>query len=184
MDPLLSKAMMLLAPESIKSFRIATPAAPAPLSTIFTFERSLFTKRSALMSAARTTIAVPCWSSWKTGISSSSLSRRSTSKHRGAEISSRLMPPYTGAINCTVRTISSTSWVSRHTGHASTSANLLKSAALPSITGRAASGPIFPRPRTAEPSVTTATVLRLIVRRLASDLSAAIAKQIRATPGV
>ena len=84
----------------------------------------------------------------------------------------------------TVRTISSTSCVSRQTGHASTSAKRLKSAAFPSITGRAAAGPIFPRPSTADPSVTTATVLRLIVKRRASDGSSTIAWQIRATPGV
>ena len=36
----------------------------------------LATTRSALYSAARTTIAVPCWSSWKTGMSSCSRSRR------------------------------------------------------------------------------------------------------------
>ena len=48
----------------------------------------------------------------------------------------------------------------------------------------AAAGPIFPRPKTADPSVTTATVLRLIVRRRASEGSSTIAWQIRATPGV
>ena len=84
----------------------------------------------------------------------------------------------------TVRTISSTSWVSRQTGQASTSAKRLKSAALPSMTGSAALGPRFPRPRTAEPSVTTATVFRFIVSLLASAGSLAIAWQIRATPGV
>ena len=52
------------------------------------------------------------------------------------------------------------------------------------MTGKAAAGPMFPRPRTADPSVTTATVFLFIVRRLASDGSATIAWQIRATPGV
>ena len=80
--------------------------------------------------------------------------------------------------------ISSVSWVSRHTGQASTPANFLNSAALPSITGIAAAGPRLPSPSTAEPSVTTATVLRLMVRRRASSGSAAIAWQTRATPGV
>ncbi len=80
--------------------------------------------------------------------------------------------------------ISSVSWVSRHTGQASTPANFLNSAALPSITGRAAAGPMLPRPSTAEPSVTTATVLRLTVRRRASSGFSAMAWQIRATPGV
>ena len=84
----------------------------------------------------------------------------------------------------TVRTISSTSCVSRQTGHASTLAKRLKSAAFPSMTGRAAEGPIFPRPNTAEPSVTTATVLRFIVRRRTSEGSSTIACEIRATPGV
>ena len=80
--------------------------------------------------------------------------------------------------------ISSVSWVSRHTGQASTPANRLNSAALPSITGIAAAAPRLPRPSTAEPSVTTATVLRLIVRRRASAGLAAMAWQTRATPGV
>ena len=74
--------------------------------------------------------------------------------------------------------------VSRQTGHASTPANRLNSAALPSITGSAAAGPMLPSPSTADPSVTTATVLRLIVSRRASSGFSAIARQIRATPGV
>ena len=55
--------------------------------------------RPGARSAARParTIAVPCWSSWKTGMSSSARSRRSISKQRGAEMSSRLMPPNVGA---------------------------------------------------------------------------------------
>ena len=77
---------------------IAVPAAPAPETTIWTSPTSLPTTRSALVSAASTQIAVPCWSSWKTGMSSSSRSRASISKQRGAAMSSRLMPPYTGAI--------------------------------------------------------------------------------------
>ena len=80
--------------------------------------------------------------------------------------------------------ISSVSVVSRQTGQASTPANFLNSAALPSITGRAAAGPMLPRPRTAEPSVTTATVFRLMVSRRASEGLFAIAMQTRATPGV
>ncbi len=99
-------------------------------------------------------------------------------------MSSRLMPPKPGAITCTVRTISSTSWVSRQMGQASMPANRLNSAALPSMTGSAASGPMLPSPSTAEPSVTTATVLRLMVSRRASSLLRAIAIDTRATPGV
>ena len=91
--PSLSKAMMLVAPLRTRRRAIAVPAAPAPLMMIFTFEISFLTSLSALRSAALTTMAVPCWSSWNTGISRSSRRRRSTSKQRGAEISSRLMPP-------------------------------------------------------------------------------------------
>jgi hypothetical protein len=56
--------------------------------------------------------------------------------------------------------------------------------ALPSITGMAASGPMSPRPSTAVPSETTATVLRLIVRAQAFAGSSWMAVQMRATPGV
>ena len=99
-------------------------------------------------------------------------------------MSSRLIPPNTGAIAITVRTISSTSFVARHTGHASTPPNSLNSTALPSITGRAPSGPMSPSPRTAVPSLTTATVFCLIVSDQTFEGSAAIADETRATPGV
>ena len=80
--------------------------------------------------------------------------------------------------------ISSTSWVSRHSGQASIPANRLNSAALPSITGSAAFGPMLPSPSTAEPSVTTAMLFRFTVSRRASSGFLAIARQTRATPGV
>ena len=140
--------------------------------------------RSEARSAARTTIAVPCWSSWKTGTSTCSCNRCSTSKHRGAEMSSRLMPPKLGARRATVSTISSTSVVSRHSGTASICAKVLNSTALPSITGMAAAGPMSPSPSTAVPSVTTATVLGTHVYASARAGSAAIASHTRATPGV
>ncbi|CPU67172.1 Uncharacterised protein [Mycobacteroides abscessus] len=182
--PWRSNATMLPAPWPWSSAMIALPAAPTPETTMRTSSMALPTTRSAFVSAASTTIAVPCWSSWNTGMSSSSRRRRSISKQRGAEMSSRLIPPYTGAMAFTVRMISSVSVVSRHTGQASTPANCLNSAALPSMTGRAAAGPMSPRPRTAVPSVTTATVLRLTVRRRASSGRSAMARHTRATPGV
>ena len=134
------------APAVSSSRAMAEPAAPAPDRTIRTSGSDLPTTRSALVRAARTTMAVPCWSSWKTGMSSSSRRRASTSKQRGAAMSSRLMPPKTGAMSWTVRTISSTSWVSSAIGQASMSANRLNSAALPSMTGSDAAGPMLPRP--------------------------------------
>ena len=60
---------------------------------------------AAFSRAARVTTAVPCWSSWNTGMSRRSRRRSSTSKHTGAAMSSRLMPPKTGAMRCTVSTI-------------------------------------------------------------------------------
>ena len=55
---------------------------------------------------------------------------------------------------------------------------------MPSITGRAASGPMSPSPSTAVPSLTIATQLRLIVRFQTLSGSSAIARETRATPGV
>ena len=81
------------------------------------------------------------------------------SKQRGAEMSSRLMPPYEGAIRAIASTSSSTVPVSMTTGTASMPAKCLKSTALPSMTGIAPSGPMSPRPSTAVPSLMTATVL-------------------------
>ena len=99
-------------------------------------------------------------------------------------MSSRLIPPKVGASSVTASTILSGSLVSSAIGKASTWANSLKSIALPSITGIDASGPMSPRPRTALPSVTTATVFFLIVNSKALARSPAISVQTRATPGV
>jgi len=84
----------------------------------------------------------------------------------------------------TVSTIFSGSLVARQIGNASTPANSLKSIALPSITGSAASGPMSPSPSTAVPSVTTATALCLMVSANARSTSSRMARQTRATPGV
>ena len=137
---------------------MATPAAPAPEITARSSPSVRPVSLAALRSAASVTTAVPCWSSWKTGMSSRSWSLRSISKQRGAEMSSRLTPPKDGASRTTVSTISSTSGaVPSAIGTASTPPNCLKRIALPSITGRDASGPMSPSPSTAVPSVTTAT---------------------------
>ena len=142
---------------------IAIPAEPAPFTMTLQSSFSLFTTFNALMIPERTTIAVPCWSSWKTGMSSNSFKRVSISKQRGAEISSKLMPPKAGAILTTVLIISSVSCVSKQIGKALTPPNSLNKTAFPSITGIAASAPMLPRPKTALPSETTATVFDLMV---------------------
>ena len=138
---------------------MAMPAAPAPEVTTVMSSIRLPTRRRALVRAARVTTAVPCWSSWKMGMSHRSFSLRSISKQRGAEMSSRLMPPKEPASRATVFTISSTSLLRMHRGTASTPPKALNRAHLPSITGMPASGPMSPSPSTAVPSVTTATVL-------------------------
>ena len=63
-------------------------------------------------------------------------------------------------------------------------ANRLNRAALPSITGSAAYGPMLPRPSTAEPSVTTATRVALDGQPAGVLGLAAMASATRATPGV
>ncbi len=112
------------------------------------------------------------------------MSCRSISKQRGLEMSSRLMPPNVGARRTIVSTISSVSVVARATGMASTPPNCLNRTALPSMTGIDAAGPMLPRPSTAVPSVTIATVLDTQVYSWAASGSATIASHTRATPGV
>ena len=182
--PWRSQPTIWVTPEASIIFVTATPAAPSPTTSTRSSSIGLPVIFSALKSAAIVTTAVPCWSSWKTGISMVSFSRSSISKQRGAEMSSRLMPPKVGAISSTALMISPASWVSRQIGKASTPANSLNSIALPSITGIAASGPMLPRPRTALPSETTATVFFLIVYSKAFERSAWMSSQTRATPGV
>ena len=53
-------------------------------------------------------MAVPCWSSWKTGISKISLSFCSIIKQSGAAMSSKLIPPKVPAMFFIVEIISST----------------------------------------------------------------------------
>ena len=129
-------------------------------------------------------MAVPCWSSWKTGMSSISLSRSSTSKQVGAAMSSRLMPPQTGAIAAIVRMRTSGSFESMQIGYELTPPNSLNSIDLPSITGMPAAAPMSPSPRTAVPLVMTATMFRLRVKSKALLRSSAIAWHTRATPGM
>ena len=117
---------MWVTPEASIILVTATPAAPRPTTSTRSSSIGLPVIFSALNSAAIVTTAVPCWSSWKTGMSSDSFSRSSISKQRGAEMSSRLMPPKVGAISSTALMISSASWVSRQIGKASTCGELLE----------------------------------------------------------
>ncbi|CAB5046621.1 unannotated protein [freshwater metagenome] len=110
--------------------------------------------------------------------------RSSISKHSGALMSSRLMPPNVGAMRCTKSTTSSAVRALMQIGKPLTPPNSLNKSALPSITGIAPSGPMSPRPRTAVPLLTIATVFLRIVYLCDNDGSFSIAVHTRATPGV
>ena len=70
--------------------------------------RELAARHAAAVEHRRqTTAAVPCWSSWKTGMSRRLCSSASTQKQAGAAMSSRLMPPKPGATAATASTSAS-----------------------------------------------------------------------------
>ncbi len=150
-------------PMAFKSSMQAIAAAPAPLITSLASRSERPVTSSALISPAAAMIAVPCWSSWNTGMSIASRSRCSMMKQPGALMSSRLMPPKVGPSRRTQATKASTSSVSTSRSIASMSAKRLNRTDLPSITGLAASAPRLPRPRTAVPFEITATRLPLTV---------------------
>ena len=149
-------------PIAFSSSTHAIAAAPAPFTTSLVSRNSRPVRWQALISPAAATMAVPCWSSWNTGMSISSRSRCSITKHSGALMSSRLMPPKP-ARKRTAFTTSSTSSESISRSMPSMSAKRLNSAILPSITGFAATAPRLPRPSTAVPFDTTATMLPFAV---------------------
>ena len=84
-------------------------------------------------------------------------------KQSGAAISSKFIPPKLGAKFLIELTISSASEQSISRSMESISANLLKSTALPSITGFDARAPKLPIPNIAEPLLITATKFPLLV---------------------
>ena len=138
MTPSLSATTTCAAPAASSTVRIAMPAAPAPDITMRTSLDALADDLQGVDAARPAPRSrYRAGRRGRPGCRGLSRSRRSISKQRGAEMSSRLMPAKTGAISSTARTISSTSWVSRQIGKASMPAKRLNSAALPSITGSA-----------------------------------------------
>ena len=99
-------------------------------------------------------------------------------------MSSSWIAPNEGAIAAMVSTMRAGSFESTRIGTAVMPTSAANSADLPSMTGRPASGPMSPRPRTAVPLVTTATVFGRLVYRAALAGSSRIARHTRATPGV
>ena len=157
-DPFESQPTMFVAPAAMMILAQATPEAPTPFTTIRSPSTSL--SRSEGVDQGRkhddggAVLVV-----MEDGMSSSFFRRSSTSKHRGPrclrDLCRRTLGLDSDGLDYRVRIL-----VSRQIGNASTFANCLKSAALPSITGIAARGPMSPRPSTAVPSETTATVFR------------------------
>ena len=139
--------------------RQAIAAAPPPVLTSRTSSIRLSCSSSPLRMAAATMMAVPCWSSWKTGIFMRARSSRSTSKHSGALMSSRLIAPKLGSSAATTSISFFGSRSSTSISMESMPANFLKRTAFPSITGLPASAPMAPRPSTAVPLLITATML-------------------------
>ena len=151
------------APHLINSSIQATAAAPAPIHTILASSMVLPCTSSAFSIPAAVTMAVPCWSSWNTGILQRLISSCSISKHSGALISSRLIPPNVSAMLATVLMNSSVVRCFTSMSIESSPAKRLNNSALPSITGFDASGPKLPKPRIAVPLLITATMLPLPV---------------------
>ena len=141
----------------------AIAAEPAPRQVMIASSMRLPWISSALIKPAAVTIAVPCWSSWNTGILHRSISADSISKHSGALMSSRLMPPNVPAMFDTVEMNSCVSSVSTSMSMELMPAKRLKRSALPSITGLLARLPRLPSPNTAVPLLMTATKLPLLV---------------------
>ena len=155
--------LLSLTPELLNKLAQACAEAPAPLITTFTSEIFFLDISNAFIKAAVVMIAVPCWSSWKTGISKISFNLCSIIKQSGAAISSRLIPPNVPLIFLIVSIIEFTSLLSISISIESISAKRLNKTDLPSITGFDAKEPRFPKPKIAEPLLITATKFPLLV---------------------
>ncbi len=118
---------------------------------------------SAFFKPAAEMIAVPCWSSCITGMSSVFFRRSSIAKHSGALISSRLIPPKVGAIFSTASQNLSGSCSSTSMSKTSIPPYILNNKPLPSITGLPLIAPMLPNPKTAVPLLITATKFPLSV---------------------
>ena len=84
-------------PEFLNNSEQACAEAPAPLTTTLISFIDLPQISNAFINAAVVIIAVPCWSSWKTGISKISFNFCSIIKQSGAAMSSKFIPPKLGA---------------------------------------------------------------------------------------
>ena len=99
-------------------------------------------------------------------------------------MSSKLMPPKVGSKDFTISINLSGSDSLISISNTSMSAKILNNTAFPSITGLLASGPIFPKPKTADPFVITPTKFPLAVYLYISLGLFLISVQGIATPGL
>ena len=150
-------------PVFLNKFVHAIAEAPAPLTTTFILFIDFWEISSALINAAVVIIAVPCWSSWNTGISNIFFNSSSIMKQSGAAMSSRFIPPKLTEKFLILLIISLGSDESISKSIESISANLLNNTALPSITGLEARAPKFPIPNIADPLLITATKFPFVV---------------------
>ena len=172
-----------LTPNATYIFVHEIAAAPAPFTTSLTLLIFLPATSKAFFKPAAEMIAVPCWSSCITGISSVRFNRSSIAKHSGALMSSRLIPPKVGAIFSTASQNLSGSCSLTSISNTSIPPYILNNKPLPSITGLPLIAPILPKPRTAVPLLITATKLPFAVYLYTSSGFCCISKQGYATPG-
>ena len=96
--PFVSHIVTSTTPAALSMSQMRMPAAPAPFMTTLRSLSALPASFAKFMTPESEMTAVPHWSSWKTGMSSSRSSVSSISKQAGEAMSSRLTPPYCGAI--------------------------------------------------------------------------------------
>jgi hypothetical protein len=146
----------LRAPSPTIRSRQAMAAAPAPEQTIRASSMRLPTTSSPFSSAAPATMAVPCWSSWKTGSHAPAERLLHHEAFGGFDVlqvdaaEGRLQRRHdldqlgrVGLVHLDVEHVDA--------------GELLNRQPLPSITGLPASAPMLPNPSTAVPLLTTAT---------------------------
>ena len=164
--PLLSTRVMcsLVAPSATSRRMEVMPAAPAPRQTMRASESFLAPEVPARLTTRRR--QSPRCHAGRRGIPGcrdAPPSASSITKHSGAAMSSRLMPPKVGAIAATVSMNASIVGALTSMSNTSMPAKCLNSTPLPSSTGLAASAPRLPSPRIAVPLLMTATRLPLLV---------------------
>jgi hypothetical protein len=138
--------------------RQASAAAPAPEATILISDMSC-RRVQPVEDRGATMMAVPCWSSWKTGIFIRAAAALDLEAFRRLDVLEVDAAEGRLQRRDDLDHLLDGSGASTSMSKTSMPANFLNRTALPSITGLEASGPILPRPSTAVPLEMTATRL-------------------------